>query len=37
MRTNTESTRGWGTNTVGGTRPTTLASAQYATLTDGMP
>ncbi len=37
MRTRADSTRGGGTNTVGGTRPTTSASARYATFTDGMP
>src|SRR5437762_10528079 len=37
MRTNADSTFGAGTNTVGGTRPTTEATAQYATLTDTAP
>jgi hypothetical protein len=35
--TNAESTFGWGTNTVGGTFPTTRAVAQYATFTDTAP
>ena len=36
-RTSTDSTLGLGRNTVGGTRPTTAAEAQYATFTDTAP
>src|SRR5581483_8288622 len=37
IRTRTDSTFGGGRNTFGPTRATTSASAQYATLTEGMP
>ena len=37
MSTSADSTRGGGTNTVGDTLPTTVASAHQARRTDGMP
>ena len=37
IATSTDSTLGWGRNTVAGTRPTTAAVAQYATFTDRTP